>query len=120
MITYVKWALQKEWSADQISAIGKLINLPVSHEWIYRYAALDKAAERQLYTHLRQGHKRDHRGKSCKRSPIEDSISIDERPIIVNTRQRVRDWEADTVLGKQGTRVLVTLAEHKSKIYLFN
>ena len=33
-------------------------------------------------------------------------------------RERIGDWEADTVLGQQGTGVLVTLAERKSKLYL--
>ncbi|NJD86296.1 IS30 family transposase, partial [Candidatus Erwinia dacicola] len=33
-------------------------------------------------------------------------------------RSRVGDWEADLVLGKQGTGAIVTLVERKSRIYL--
>ena len=36
----------------------------------------------------------------------------------MDTRERLGDWEADTVLGKQGTGALVTRAERKSRLYL--
>ena len=52
------------------------------------------------------------------RSPIKNAVSIDQRPAIVDTRLRLGDWEADTVLGKQGSGVLVTLAERTSRFYL--
>lgn len=38
--------------------------------------------------------------------------------MVVDERSRLGDWEADLVLGKQGTGVIVTLAECKSCIYL--
>ena len=37
---------------------------------------------------------------------------------IVETRSRIGDWEADTVIGRQGGAVLVTLAERKSRFSL--
>ncbi len=118
VVIYVEWALSFEWSPEQISAVGKMIGYRVSHEWIYQHVAADKASGGQLFRHLRQGHKRYRRGKNGKRSPIPNRVSIDARPSVVDTRARVGDWEADTVLGKQGTGVLVTLAERKSRIYL--
>jgi IS30 family transposase len=118
IVVYVEWALSLDWSPEQISAVGKRIGYRVSHEWIYRHVAADKASGGQLFWHLRQGHKRYRRGKHGKRLPIPNPVSIDERPAIVNTRERVGDWEADTVLGKQGTGVLVTLAERRSRLYL--
>ncbi len=118
VVVYVEWALSLDWSPEQISEVGKVIGYRVSHEWIYRHVAADKASGGQLFRHLRQGHKRYRRGKSSKRSPIPNAVSIDDRPSIVNARERIGDWEADTVLGKQGTGVLVTLAERKSRLYL--
>jgi IS30 family transposase len=117
-IGFIQLALSWEWSPEQISAIANRINLAVSHEWIYQYIALDKANGGKLYTKLRQGHKRYRKGRNDKRSPILGAVSIDERPEIVDTRERLGDWEADTVLGKQGSGVLVTLAERKSRFYL--
>ena len=37
---------------------------------------------------------------------------------MVETRERLGDWEVGTVLDKHGTGALVTLAERKSRIYL--
>jgi len=43
-------------------------------------------------------------------------VCISQRPDIVEERSRVGDWEVDTVIGKQGGAVLVTLAERKSRL----
>ncbi len=53
-----------------------------------------------------------------KRSAIPEPLSIDKRPAIVDARARFGDWGIDTVLGKNGTGALVTLAERKSRLYL--
>lgn len=117
-VMYVELTLSWHWSPEQISGVGKLIGMPVSHEWIYRHVAADKARGGKLYKVLRQGHKRYRRGSNSKRSVIPDPRSIDERPSIVDTRERFGDWEVDTVLGKHGSGALVTLAERKSRLYL--
>ncbi|BBQ32794.1 hypothetical protein WP2W18E01_P10410 (plasmid) [Aeromonas caviae] len=44
-IDFVCMALVADWSPEQISGVGDMINCPVSHEWIYRYVARDKANE---------------------------------------------------------------------------
>ncbi len=85
----------------------------MSHEWIYRHVAFDKARGGKLYKTLRQGHKRYRKGSNGKHMVIPEPRSIDERPAIVDTRERFGDWEVDTVLGKQGTGALVTLAERE-------
>lgn len=118
VVWYVEMALSWLWSPEQIAAIGQQIGLKVSHEWIYQYVAADKARGGKLYRALRQGRKRYRKGKNSKRPVIPDRRSIEERPEIVNTRERFGDWEVDTVLGKQGTGALVTLAERKSRFYL--
>ena len=42
-------------------------------------------------------------------------VSIDEHPAIVGKKERLGDWEADTIIGKEYKGVLVTLADHVSK-----
>ena len=91
---------------------------PVSHEWIYRYVAADKARGGKLYQRFRQGRKRYRKGVNSKRPLVPGLRSIEDRPVVVETRERFRDWEVDTVLGKHGTGALVTLAERKSRMYL--
>jgi IS30 family transposase len=117
-ISFVEIFLRMDWSPEQISAVGKRIDIHVSHEWIYNYVAKNKQNGGDLYKHLRQGHKRYRRGRNGCRSTIPNAVSIELRPEIVETRERFGDWEADTVLGKQGTGCLVTLAERKSRNYL--
>lgn len=117
-VDFVEFALGWKWSPEQISAVATVIGLTVSHEWVYRYVYADKACGGELYTHLRQGHRRYRRGDGKKRSPIPDAVSIELRPAIVDERSRLGDWEADLVLGQQGTGAIVTLAERKSRIYL--
>ncbi|XYX39790.1 IS30 family transposase [Candidatus Erwinia dacicola] len=111
-------ALNWLWSPEQISAIGDIIGRPVSHEWIYQHVSGDKVQGGKLYKLLRQGKRRYRKGYGKKRSPIPDAVSIEQRPALVDERSRIGDWEADLVLGKQGTGAIVTLVGCKSRIYL--
>ena len=117
-IDFVEFALEWKWSPEQISAVAKVIGMSVSHKWIYQYVLADKASGGKLYTHLRQGKRRYRKGYGQKRGRIPDAVSIELRPAIVDERSRLGDWEADLVLGKQGTGAIVTLAERNSLIYL--
>ncbi len=45
-------------------------------------------------------------------------MSIEQRPAVVDTRQRLGDWEADTMIGKQHKQALVTLLERKSRLVM--
>ena len=92
----------REWSPEQISGVSHRIGMPVSHEWIYRYVAADKARGGKLYQRFRQGRKRYRKGVNSKRSVIPNPRSIEDRPVVVETRERFGDWEVDTVLGQHG------------------
>lgn len=92
--------------------------MPVSHEWGYQHIAEDKANGGKLYKHLRQGHKSYRKGQRVKAEVIKNAVSIDDRPTIVDSRERFGDWEIDTVLGKHGTGSIVILLERKSRFFL--
>lgn len=113
----VEELLRQDWSPEQIS--GWLVReegITVSHEWIYQYVYTDKRHGGSLYKHLRcQKPRRKRYGSYDRRGQIKDRISIDERPAVVERRSRIGDWEADTVIGKPGGAVLVTLAERKTR-----
>jgi IS30 family transposase len=51
-------------------------------------------------------------------SPLTQTISIDERSSIVDSRERFGDREIDTVLGKHGSGVIVTILERVGFIWL--
>ena len=118
--SFIKHLLLMQWSPEQISYALKANGwdgVP-SHEWIYQYVADDKRNKGKLYKHLRQGRKRYRKGKRTKGPAIKNAVSIDERPAIIDTRERFGDWEIDTVLGKHGTGAIVTILERKSRLYL--
>ncbi|MDX7998153.1 IS30 family transposase [Xenorhabdus sp. Reich] len=110
--------LRAHWNSEQISQVGKTYGLFVSHAWIYQYPYENKRQGGKLWTCLRQAKRRYRKGNSQNRSPIPDAVSIEHRPARVEERSRLGDWEADLVLGKQGTGAIVTLAERCSRMYL--
>ena len=117
-VFFVEAALHWLWSPEQISAVGDIIGRPVSHEWVYQHVTSDKTQGGELYWLLRQGKRRYRKGYGKKRSPVPDTVSIEQRPAVVDASTRLGGWEADLVLGKQGTGAIVTLVERKSRIYL--
>ncbi len=114
----IRLLLEMDWSPEQISNVLTKVGAAVSHEWIYRFVAQDKRMGGKLYRHLRQGHKRYRRGKKEKAPAIKNAVSIDDRPSIVDSRERFGDWEIDTVLGKHGTGAMVTILERKTRFYV--
>ncbi|MDA8684986.1 hypothetical protein N9L81_04820 [Planktomarina temperata] len=56
-----------------------------------------------------QKQRRKRYGSIERRGQIKNRVSIENRPAVVDLRSRVGDWEADTVIGKQGHSVLATV-----------
>ena len=113
----VEALIREDWSPEQIS--GRLDvehGHTISHETIYQYIYAEKSAGGDLHLHLRCQKKRRKRygGGRDRRGVIPNRISIDDRPSIVDDRQRIGDWEADTVIGKGHKGALVTMVERKS------
>ncbi len=116
----VKRLLRQQWSPEQISYwLYQEKRLRISHEWIYQYVLSDKQAGGSLYRHLRcQKQRKKRYGQYSRRGQIPETISIEQRPAIVDTRRRFGDWELDTVIGKHHQQALVTLVERKSRLTL--
>jgi IS30 family transposase len=110
-----------DWSPEQIC--GRLKSdgiLNLHHETIYHYILTDKQAGGELYKHLRHQKKtyRKRYGAAHTRNGIPNRTDIDERPEAANKCQRVGDWEADTIIGKNHKGAIVTLDDRKSKLRL--
>jgi IS30 family transposase len=106
--------IKQDWSPQQIEGRLKLENKPyVSHETIYKIIRKDKDEGGILYKHTR--HKLKHRKRPVgKKISIKNRVTIDQRPEIVNARQRFGDWEIDTIVGKNNKGAIVTLVERKT------
>ena len=123
MIDIIEGYIREEWSPEQI--VGRLEKeniIKLHHETIYQHILSDKRSGGDLYTHLRHQNKtyRKRYGSANprNRNGIPNRTDIDDRPEVVNTRERVGDWEADTMIGKNHKGALVTLDERKSKLRL--
>ncbi len=119
MQQHIREQLELQWSPEQIQgrlqAAGEVSVCPRT---IYDFIAQDKANGGDLHKNMRHKKYRKRTGKSDARGQICNRISIDERPEIVDQKQRIGDWEADTVIGKGHKGVLVTLSERHSKLNL--
>jgi len=113
---------QEQWSPEQIKGYCNKNNIPmISHERIYQFIWQDKATGGDLYTNLRTGHKK------CRRrygrglavfQTIKNRTFIDQRPEVINLKQRYGDWEIDTIVGKNHKGAIVTVVERKSAFTL--
>ena len=123
MIAFIKEKLEEEqWSPEQIKGYYDKNNIAmVSHERIYQFIYQDKENGGSLYKHLRTGEKkyRKRYGKhKNRRIVIKNKVSIDERPEIINNKERFGDWEIDTIIGKNHIGAIVTIVERKSGFIL--
>lgn len=112
--------LQLQWSPEQIAGWLKRHQYPVtvSHETIYKMIWRDKRKGGNLYKHLRRYRKKYHKRGSPKagRSCIPNRVDIEERPEIVELKERLGDWEIDTIVGKGHQGAVVTMVDRASRL----
>jgi len=119
MISFIKEKLEsQQWSPEQIKGYSDKNNIPmVSHERIYQFIYADKSQGGNLYKNLRTGnnkYKKRYGKHKSRRVIIKNKVSIDQRPEIINNKERFGDWEIDTIVGKNHKGAIVTAVERKS------
>lgn len=119
---FVVTKLNEDLSPDQIS--GRLKNEPppelagltVSHESIYNYIYNGQGRFEYLYPHLRTGRykrqRRFSRKQRCK-SGIPGRVSIQFRPEEIGLKERVGDWETDSMIFRGQKEILSGQYERK-------
>lgn len=119
--------LKLRWSPQQIARRLKIqypddMQMRASHETIYAYLYVHTRGllKRRLVKQLRRKHtNRRVRDKARQKShPIQDYISIDERPAEVNDRKIAGHWEGDLVMGALNKSAIGTLVERKTRLTL--
>lgn len=127
---YVIEHLKLGWSPEQIAGRMKRDGIgSISHEAIYQFIYVQihrqgygwvRPGKEDLRPYLRRKQKRRHHHGSRKGQRIfrPKGPSIDERPIVVDLRTRVGDWEGDTVESKNHAPGVNTLLERVSGIFL--
>ena len=108
-----------KWSPDQISKwIKQQVNVSISYESIYQHIWADKKNGGKLYKSLRRrGKKYNKRGsKLAGRGLIPNRVGIEQRPMVVDQKQRVGDFEGDTIVGKNHKGSILTVVDRVSKL----
>jgi transposase, IS30 family len=117
------YLIERQWSPEQICGVLQRRDeapISLSPETIYQHIMADKAKKGTLYLHLRRKTRKYQkrvkgkttRGQICNRVPIE------QREEVANARQRLGDYEADTMIGKGHKSAIVTLVCRKSRFLL--
>jgi len=113
---HVETELRNKRSPDQIA--GRMLRKgrkhTVSHQAIYLYVERDKKQGGDLHACLRyQGKKYKWRGVAGDgRGQIPNRKGIEERPEVVNAKERSGDWESDLVVSPQdGQGAVATFVE---------
>lgn len=113
-----KWVMAKldiYWSPETISTTWNMKHTCSPVSFVTIYSALKKNLLTATYsrkTHLRRAGKRRKTIKTGK-NKVEHHIS--ERPSEANCRERIGDWEGDTVYGGIGKGFLSTSVDRKSR-----
>ena len=107
-----------QWSAEQISGRLKKEGINVSKSTIYNW--INQCSSHYLdniRNHLRHKGKKYGQTKRRERRDIPDRVMIDARPSI-GYGESVGDWEMDTIVGKGGRGVIVTLVDRYSSFMM--
>jgi transposase, IS30 family len=107
--------LQQTWSPEQVTErVRKQGAVMVCKETIYQFIYQESPLWKQ---YLRQK-KRSRRKYGIKRREQEREEAkkkrIDTRPKVVETRERIGDWEGDTIVGGERTSGILTHVERRS------
>lgn len=109
--------LKDDFSPEQIVGRAKLDHIQcVSHETIYQFIWKDKKAGGRLFKHLRNnGKKYRKRGqRKDTRGLITERVDIDQRPEIVEKKERIGDLEIDLIVGKNHKQAILTINDRAS------
>jgi len=130
--TYVVEQLKANWSPEQIAgSIKAAKDETISHEAIYQYIYAQvhrggngwvKPGKEDLRPYLARRHKKRAKKGMRKGERIfrPKGIPIDERPLVVERRSRIGDWEGDSIESKDHAPGLNSLVDRKSGLLLLS
>lgn len=117
---YVEFLIRKYWSPEQISGGLKARGWldVISPERIYQYIYADKAKGGELHSYLRcqKTYRKRGTANQDRRGHIVDRTPISQRDSVVDNRERLGDFEGDTIIGKNHQGAMLTLVDRVSKL----
>ena len=121
--------LQLQWSPEQIAGWLKHTfpgdeDCQVSHETIYRSLFIQArgALKKELLAHLRRTRvmrrSRHHTQKADNHGRIKDTVSISERPAMVEDRAVPGHWEGDLMFGDRNSQIATLIGRNTRYVML--
>lgn len=109
--------LKLYWSPEQIAGRLRLKGgrSVICHETVYRYIYKQAPELICFLRHQKSKYRKRHGSrKRMIRARELGKRRIDQRPAIVETRERIGDWEGDTIVGGEKTTGILTHVDRKS------
>jgi len=116
LFSYVDEKIRLCWSPEQIAGrMEQEIGIRVCHETIYTFI-YEERPEWKPYLRQKKGRYRRRWGTKEREKKREEAKKqrIDTRPDVVEVRERLGDWEGDTIVGGERTTGILTHVERKS------
>jgi IS30 family transposase len=121
---YIVRNIKKYWSPEQISGRIKekwqmLEDRHISKDSIYEFI-YEQRKDLVKYLRCQKGKYRRRYGTRIREKQREEQKKkrIDKRPEIVERRERIGDWEGDTIIGRERTIHILTHVERRSGLLL--
>jgi IS30 family transposase len=117
---YIVKKIKRYWSPEQISGRLKIKyknekEKQIGKDSIYKFLYAERK-DLVKYLRCQKGKYRRRYGTRIRQKQRETlkKKRIDQRPEIVEKRERIGDWEGDTIIGKERTKQILTHVERKS------
>lgn len=112
---YINERLKLKWTPEQIAGRAKKDNFPILFSFATIYRAIDKKLLAITPKQMRfKGVVNRKRRSDDGRGKMHGITRISERPACINNRERIGDWESDTILGKRTTGAIGTHVDRKT------
>ncbi|OIO46348.1 MAG: hypothetical protein AUJ28_02750 [Parcubacteria group bacterium CG1_02_37_51] len=115
---YIVKQLKLYWSPEQISGrLRKNYEIVICHETIYKYI-YNRRRDLKRYLRCQKGRYRRRYGTRIREKRREEAKKkrIDKRPIEVEIKERLGDFEGDTIVGKEKNIHILTHVDRRSGI----
>ncbi|MEL7610779.1 MAG: IS30 family transposase [Bacillota bacterium] len=116
LVVYIRSHLLQTWSPEQVAGRIKRdypddINMRISHSTIYRWLHLERMEQAAAVKLRRKG-----RSKNLRKPRYPGIRLLKERCVEAYRRQRIGDWELDTIVSAQHSLSgLLTMCDRKSR-----
>jgi len=123
LLEFVQAGLRSYWSPEQIAGRWRRQERPrrknrISAQSIYHWIWQAKASGQSWHQYLRHPRRRGRRRKGNPndlRGKIPNRVPMDQRPAEVDRKQRIGDWEGDTLVGRDHKGAIATHVERISQ-----